>query len=127
MTETVWIRGNYQRDYAKRLIDGAPLNSVVKIGPPKRTLDQNAKCWAMLSDIAKAKPMGRELEPEIWKTLFMHQLGQEMRFEASLDGKGVVPINYRSSALTKAEFGDLFILLEQFAVEHSITFTHEGN
>ena len=126
MTETIWIRGNYQRDHAKRVIDAAEIGSAIRISKARRSLPQNDRLWAMLTEIAAAKPMSRELPPEIWKTLFLHQLGQEMRFEAALDGRGLVPINYRSSALTKQEFRDLFLVIEQFAAENGITLSDEG-
>jgi len=59
MTQTVIIRGASQRELAKHLIDRAPIDAVVQIKERARTVDQNAKLWAMLSDVARAKPEGR--------------------------------------------------------------------
>lgn len=126
MTETVWIRGNYQRDYAKRLIDTAVIGSSVKVSGPRRSIPQNDRLWAMIGDIANAKPQGRDMSPEDWKCVFMHTLGKATRWQPSLDGREVVNVGYHSSKLTKAEFSDLFLVIEQFAAENGITFTNEG-
>jgi hypothetical protein len=44
VTQTVWLRGEYQRRLAHQLIDKAPQDAVVKISAAKRSDDQNAKC-----------------------------------------------------------------------------------
>jgi hypothetical protein len=75
MTQTVILRGPEQRTLATRLIAVAPPNAVVTIREAKRSLDQTAKFWAMLSDVSRAKPDGRTHTPEVWKALFMHACG----------------------------------------------------
>ncbi len=119
MTGHTVILGS-KRDYAHRLIDKAPAGSVVTIARPRRTSDQNARLWALLSRISAAKPEGRELTPDIWKSLFMHSLDHEQRFEMALDGKGFVPMGFRSSKLTKDQFSDLFLVIEEYAARQNI-------
>lgn len=119
MTGHTVILGS-KRDYAHRLIDKAPAGSVVTIAKPRRTSDQNARMWALLSRISAAKPEGRELTPDIWKCLFMHSLDHEQRFEMALDGKGFVPMGFRSSKLTKDQFSDLFLVIEEYAARQNI-------
>lgn len=119
MTGHTVILGS-KRDYAHRLIDAAPAGSVVTIAKPRRTSDQNARLWALLSRISAAKPEGRELTPDIWKCLFMHSLDHEQRFEMALDGKGFVPMGFRSSKLTKDQFSDLFLVIEEYAARQNI-------
>lgn len=119
MTGHTVILGS-KRDYAHRLIDKAPAGSVVTIAKPRRTSDQNARMWACLSRISAAKPEGRELTPDIWKCLFMHSLDHEQRFEMALDGKGFVPMGFRSSKLTKDQFSDLFLVIEEYAARNQI-------
>jgi hypothetical protein len=118
MTHTVILRGN--RDFAHRIIDCAPVGSVMKVSKPTRTLDQNARLWAMLSEISAAKPEGRELTPDVWKSLFMHALDHAQRFEMALDGKGMVPVGFRSSKLTKDQFSDLFLVIEEYAARNGV-------
>ncbi len=118
--QTVRLVGDTQRAFAKRLIDAAPTGAVVNIQEAARTDDQNAKMWAMLSDIARAKPDGRVLSTETWKALFMHEAGFQCTFEPSLDGKGVVPLGFKSSRLRKAEFSDLIECIYAFGAEHGV-------
>lgn len=118
MTSTTILRGN--RGFAHRLVDSAPEGSVMEIKPPRRTLDQNAKLWATLTEISAAKPEGRHLTPDVWKSLFMHALDHAQRFEMALDGKGMVPVGFRSSRLTKEQMSDLFLVIEEYAARHGI-------
>jgi hypothetical protein len=47
------------RDGAAAYAHKAPDGTVVQFKEPTRTSDQNAKMWAMLSDVSRAKPEGR--------------------------------------------------------------------
>jgi len=108
------------RERAKRLIDQAPDRALVNIRPETRSSEQNSKLWACLSDVARAKPEGRDYPPEIWKSLFMAEAGFKPRFEPSLDGRGVVPVGYKSSRLTKAEFSDLIEAIYAYGSQHGV-------
>lgn len=121
--QTVILRGDSQRDFAKQLIARAPADAVVNISAPARTSDQNARLWAMLSDVARAKPDGRVLPTETWKALFMHEAGFSCHFEPSLDGRGVVPLGFKSSRLKKAEFSDLIEAVFAFGAEHGVVWS----
>ena len=92
----------------------------MKVSAPRRSSEQNDKMWAMLSEISAAKPEGRELTPDIWKALFMHSLDHTQRFEMALDGKGMVPVGFRSSRLTKAQMSDLIELMHEYCARHGV-------
>lgn len=124
--QTLILAGDRQRDLAKAIIDRAPPYAVVNVREAKRTSEQNAKLWAMLSDIARAKPQGRNLPTEIWKSLFMAQCGHKMRFEPDLDGEGVVAIGFRSSRLTKAEMSDLIECIAAYGAQHGVQWSDEA-
>lgn len=111
------------RETAHRILDVAPPGSVLNIKPPRRSTDQNALMWSLLSELSRAKPQGRSLPPETWKALFMHEAGFQCTFEPSLDGKGVVPLGFKSSRLGKAEFSDLIEAIHAFAAEHGVEFS----
>jgi hypothetical protein len=115
---TVILRRN--REFAHRMVDAAPDGSVMTVAKPRRTSDQNARMWALLSRISAAKPEGRELTPDVWKSLFLHSLDHAQRFELALDGKGMVPVGFRSSKLTKEQFSDLFLVIEEYAARHGV-------
>ncbi|KMS59153.1 NinB protein [Novosphingobium barchaimii LL02] len=121
--QTLILANPAVRARAHQLIEIAPPGAVLNIKEAARTSDQNAKMWAMLSDIARAKPMGRTLSTEVWKALFMNAAGFTCTFEPTLDGRGVIPLGFKSSRLSKSEFSDLIECMHAFAAEHDITFT----
>ena len=124
MSQTVILRGHAQRVLAKNMIDAAPINAVVRIAPEKRSQDQNAKMWAMLSDISRAKPEGRRHTPEVWKCLFMNACGHEVAFETGLDDRPF-PIGFHSSSLTKAQMSDLIEFIYEYGARHNIVWSEK--
>lgn len=118
---TVILRGN--RETAHRIVDCAPPGSVMKVSPPRRTIDQNARMWAMLTDVSIAKPEGRELTPDVWKSLFLHSLDHAQRFEMALDGNGMVPVGFRSSKLTKQQMSDLMEVIAEYGARHGVVWS----
>lgn len=120
MTHTVTLRGN--RDFAHRIIDCAPVGSIMKVEKPRRSSDQNARMWAMLTEISAAKPEGRTLTPDVWKALFLHALDHAQRFEMALDGNGMVPVGFRSSKLTKDQMSALIEVIEEYGARHGVQF-----
>ncbi len=122
MTQTIILHGKSQREFAKRLIDLAPADAVVKVTEAKRTLDQNSKLWAMLSDVSRAKPNGRCQTPEVWKALFMHACGHSVQFEMGLNGQPF-PVGFSSSRLTKSQMADLIETIYQYGAENGVVWT----
>jgi hypothetical protein len=105
---------------AKELIDKAPHGAVVNIRPATRTSDQNAKMHAMLSDIARAKPDGREMTTDQWKAAFMDACGFKPTFIPSLEGDSFLCLGFKSSRLTKAEFSDLIECIYEFGARKGV-------
>jgi hypothetical protein len=116
--QTLRLFTNRQR--AHELVDKAPQGAVLNIRPATRSNEQNAKFWAMLSDLARAKPEGRDYPVEVWKALAMAMCGHKVRFEPALDGDGVVPIGFRSSRLTKEEMSEMIEALYAYGAEHGV-------
>lgn len=123
--QTIILNSDYRRMQAHRLLDQAPPGAVLNIKEAKRTTDQNSLMWALLSEISRAKPGGRTLTPDVWKALFLHALDHSQRFEEALDGKGNIPVGFRSSRLTKAQFSDLIEFIFSWAAENSIVLSDE--
>jgi hypothetical protein len=122
MAQTVILHGPSQRAFAKALIDRAPIDAVLTIREATRTTDQNAKLWAMLSDLSRAKPEGRTHTPEVWKQLVMHACGHAVQFEIGLNGQPF-PTGFRSSRLTKAQMSDLIEWIYAYGEEHGVQWT----
>lgn len=123
MTQTVILRGDPQRHLAKRLIDGAPVDAVVKIKAPGRSMSQNDKMWAMISDVSRAKPEGRRHTPEVWKGLFMHSCGHQVQFMHGLDDGPPFPVGFSSSRLSKAEMSDLIESIYEYGARHGVVWS----
>lgn len=122
---TVILAGPRQRDFAKRLVNDAPDMWVVSVKEGTRTLDQNAKFWAMLTDIARAKPEGRSMRPDLWKCAFMSALGHEVQIINGIDGNPPFPADYRSSRLSKREMADLITFMQEYGDRHNVRWSHE--
>lgn len=117
MTHTCIIRGN--REFAHRLVDCAPVGSTLKIEKPRRSNAQNAKMWALLTELSAAKPEGRNHPPHVWKALVMDLADCKPIWEPGLDG-GVVCVGYKSSRLSKAEMSDVIEATYEYAARHGI-------
>lgn len=124
--QTVILTGQRQVQLGHRLIDAAPTGAVLTIAEAARSNDQNALMWALLSDVARAKPEGRSMPTETWKCLFMQAAGFSCRFEPGLDGEGVVPIGFKSSRLKKAEFSDLIEAIYEYGARHGVNWSDEA-
>jgi hypothetical protein len=110
-------------DKAISWIRKAPRGTRLEFRAPKRTTDQNSRFWALLTDFAsQVDHGGRRYSPEEWKAIFMHALGQEMRFVPSLDGRTFVPIGMKSSELSVAEMVALQDLIEAEGAKRGVKF-----
>jgi hypothetical protein len=120
--QTVRLTNEFSRRKLAELAFKAPHGSVGNIRPATRTSDQNAKMWAMLSDIARAKPEGRDLTTDKWKALFMDAIGIPADWEPGING-GVVNVGYRSSRLTKEQMSDMIEQMYSYGAEHGVEWT----
>ena len=111
------------RANAIEAIRSAKDGSRVEIRGPRRTLDQNARFWAMLTDISsQSEHCGRKYEPETWKAIMLHALGHETQFVPSLDGQEIIPVGYSSSNLSVAQMTDMMELMMSWGIEHGVRF-----
>ena len=112
------------RANACKAIHEAPDGFQVEIKPPTRSLDQNARLWAMLTDISQQVDWyGTKLTPDDWKDILSASL-RKARVVPTIDGDGFVPLGMRTSSMTKAEFGALMDLGEAFGAQRGVVFSH---
>lgn len=121
---TIRLTGDAQRDHAVRLIRAAPDYAVVTIKKGDRTLDQNAKFYAMLTDVSLSKPQGRSHTPEVWKALFMSACGHQVQFAEGLSGEPF-PVGFRSSRLSKHQMSELIEFMYAWGSEHGVRWNDE--
>jgi hypothetical protein len=114
------LDGPHAKSRAEHWIRLAELGTRVEFKRPQRTLDQNAKMWATLTDIAGQVTWvdGQKYTPDDWKDYFLHALrkGRWMPDEAG----GYVPIGMRSSDLSKDEMSELIELILEFAARYDV-------
>lgn len=115
-----------ERIRALRLVELAPEGARVEVKAAKRSLPQNDRMWAMLTDVAMQLPWhGKKLTPDDWKLLFLDALKREVRAVPSLDNTGFVNLGRSSSDLSKDEMSDMIELIAQFGTEHGVAFLDE--
>lgn len=125
---TLVIANDEIRRKAAHWINIAPWNTRIEFKAPKRTLPQNARMWAMLTDVAEQVPWhGVRLTADDWKLIFLDGLKQEMRLVPNLNGNGFVNLGRSSSDLSKEEMGDLMELIAAFGAQHGVTFHEPAN
>lgn len=119
----VVIRSTQDRDRIGKWAHQAPPGTRVEFKETKRTLPQNARFWAMLSDIAAQKEhFGRRYSTDVWKALMMHAWGREVKFIPALDGESVMPMMFSSSDLSKAEMSDLIEFMLSWGAQNGVVF-----
>lgn len=118
------LGGKAQRDRATAWVANAPVNTRLEFREPKRSIPQNDRMWAMLTDIAKQRPNhnGAKMTADLWKAVFMQALGAEMTMLPTLECDGFFPIGMRSSELSKSEMSDLMELMAAWGAAHDVTF-----
>lgn len=118
----VVLNSKADRINAVNIIAAAPAGSRVEVKAAKRSLDQNSRMWAMLTDVARQVEWhGKKLTPDDWKLIFLDGLKGEIRSVPNLDNNGFVSLR-RSSDLSKGEMSDLMELIAAFGAEHGVTF-----
>jgi hypothetical protein len=117
---SIRVVGKHQRMYAHECVEQCEAGSVVTVSRPKRSLEQNARMWAMLSDVARSEPEGRQWTVETWKHAFMHSLGHQVKFAQALDGSGPFPVGFKSSGLTISQMSDLITVIQEYGDRHNV-------
>jgi hypothetical protein len=115
-----------ERQKAARWAAKMPPGTRVEFKAPKRSIPQNDRMWAMLTDVAsQVKWHGLRLSADDWKLIFLDALKRELRMVPNLDGNGFVSLGRSSSDLSKAEMTDLIDLISAFGANHGVVF-HDG-
>jgi hypothetical protein len=103
----------------------APDGYSVTIAPVTRSLEQNAKLWALLADVsAQVEWYGRRLSAEDWKHVFTASL-RKLAVVPNLDGTGFVALGLSTSRMGRAEMSDLIELIHAFGAERGVTWSDE--
>lgn len=107
----------WAEEMIRRGLKGGPVR--LSLGRLRRTLDQNARLWPMLQDVARQVDWhGQKLTKEDWKEMFTASLRQQ-RAVPGIDG-GFVILGASTRRMTVREFSDLIELILAFGAEHGV-------
>ena len=108
---------------AANLQDGKRL--VMTVRQQTRSLEQNARLWAMLTDVSRQVDWyGRKLTPEDWKHVFSAALYQQDAVPG-ING-GFVVLGCSTSKMTIGEMAELQTLIEAFGAEKGVRFSAQN-
>lgn len=114
------------RQNAARACTTAPDGFICEIKPRTRSLDQNAKMWAMLADVSRqVEWYGQHLTTEEWKDVLTAAL-KKQKAVPGIDG-GFVVIGARTRNMTIREMSDLVDLMYAFGGEQSVQWTEPAD
>ena len=102
-------------------------DAVLSITESRRTLDQNAKLWPMLQDLATQVEWFvdgklQKLAKEDWKEIMTAALRKHQRVAAGIEG-GFVLLGARTSKMSKATFSELIELIYAFGSERDVVWS----
>ncbi|WDG52476.1 recombination protein NinB [Pseudomonas chlororaphis] len=97
---------------------------IVRPVKSRRTLEQNAKLWAMLGDISRqvdwpVNGVMQRLDSEDWKALMTAAARQEIRMAQGING-GVVMLGESTKRMTVAELGDVIECMYAFGADKGV-------
>ena len=124
MAYRAFLRTRRARDYAKKLADELPDTYFATFREAKRSDEQNALLWKLLTDLSEQVPWSmngveQKLSPEDWKDLATAALKKEQRVAAGMDG-GFVFLGRRTSNMSKRTFSDLLEVIFAFGSQHGV-------
>ena len=109
-----------------KIVDAAPPGSRVEVKSAKRSIPQNSRLWAMLTEVAQQLPWhGQKLRPDDWRLLFLDALKRELHMVPNLDDTGFVALRCSTSDLSKSEMSDMISLIESFGANHGVKFSDD--
>lgn len=118
----VQIKCDADRKLVARWASNVPLGTSVEFRAPRRSNDQNALMWSLLSQISKqVEWFGKMRSPEDWKDLATAAL-RGADFVPGITPGTVVPLGMRTSQMTSAEISELIESLYAFGSERGVHF-----
>lgn len=112
------------RRRALEYVKNAPDGYVVQVKPKTRSLEQNARLWALLRDVSEqVEWYGRKLSPAGWKDIFSAAL-KKQDVVPGIDG-GFVVMGQHTSLMSIKEMSDLMTLIESFGASRGVRFKDE--
>jgi hypothetical protein len=123
------LAGRESRERFCRWVMAAPSQTVAVLKGAKRSIPQNSRLWALLTDVARqATWHGKKRTTEEWKDLFtgaVKAAGSGLEVVPGLEG-GFMILGLRTSEMTKAEMAELQDYIEAWGAQHGVVFSEGG-
>lgn len=121
----VTLNSKTERERAVMWVGKAPTGSRVEFKGPRRNCDQNAKFWAMLSDVATQHRInGRRYSTDDFKVMFLtayaEETGMAIRHLPAIHRAGMIPSGRSSSDLSVKEMSELIEWILAWGAENGI-------
>jgi hypothetical protein len=117
--KTFILANDMVRKNAQEAIKTAPQGFFVTIKQPTRSLMQNNRLWALLTDVShQVDWYGRKLAPQEWKDVFTAAM-KKQDVVPGIEG-GFVVLGRSTSNMTKAEMNDLQEIISAFGAQHDV-------
>jgi NinB protein len=120
------VRTAADRQRAMKWVAQLPWGGVVEFKDKKRSTEQNAAMWSILTQIARQRPThnGVKMSAATWKAVFLDALGAEITWLPKLDEPGMFAFGHRSSQLTIAQMTDMIELMLAWTAQNDVTIEH---
>lgn len=118
------------REKACRWVMGVSPGSRVEFKAPKRSLPQNDKLWALLTEVKEQMDArGIDYSTDQWKVVFLHAWGREVQFLPAWNSdKTFVPYGQSSSDLSKEEMSSFIeFIIAQATLKGLTVNTHDNS
>lgn len=117
--KTFILANDMVRKNAQEAIKTAPQGFFVTIKQPTRSLMQNNRLWALLTDVSRQVDWyGRKLAPQEWKDVFTAAM-KKQDVVPGIEG-GFVVLGRSTSNMTKSEMNDLQEIISAFGAQHDV-------
>ena len=118
----VHIKAQADRNLVSRWAANVPIGTSVEFRAPRRSTDQNALMWSLLTQISKQLEWcGKKRSPDDWKDLTTAAL-RSAEFVPGITPGTVVPLGMRTSQMSSAEISELIESLYAFGAERGVHF-----
>ena len=120
--QTFFLINSQVKQSAMLAIKMASEDMICEIKKKTRSLEQNAKMWAMLAEVSdQVNWYGNKLTSDEWKDVFSASL-KSQKVVPGIDG-GFVVCGQRTSKMTKSEMAELIELMMAFGAERGVKFS----
>lgn len=118
----VQIKGQADRNLVARWAANVPTGTSVEFRAPRRSTDQNALMWSLLTQISRQlKWCDEYLSPEDWKDLTTAAL-RGAKFVPGINPGTIVPLGMRTSQMSSSQISELIESIIAFGTERGVKF-----